>query len=206
MTSNYIIPSSFLLTLKTGSHQPKLKKKKKTGKNLFFHSIFKQSLQRWQNDQSMKENDLLVMSPCNNVALGKCLVTKFPKINIELRRRGIRYFVTFLLFSKYLWQGLQNLHASKETLFIELSRNARKNCCFEISENSQKNVISRVYFKQFYLYNLPSITLLKTDSFANEYFLLVLCEFLKLLEIAVLAALSKILSLVFVCFEQQLYQ
>ena len=100
MTSTDTIPSSFLLTLKTGSHQPKLnkKKQKKHWPNLYFiSSIFRQSLPKlWQNDRSRKKYDILVPSLCINVLLGKCRVTNFPKINIELR--GFDILWLFLLF------------------------------------------------------------------------------------------------------------
>ena len=103
MTSSGTIPSSFMLTLKTGSHSPKLKKtrKKISPPLFFFFSIFNFSQfffscqKLWQNDHSMKKYDILVPSPCINIVLGKCWVTKFPKINIELRGRGISYFVAF---------------------------------------------------------------------------------------------------------------
>ena len=49
----------------------------------------------WQNDCSLKKYDILFPSPYINVMLGKCWVTKFTKTNIELRGRGIIYFVAF---------------------------------------------------------------------------------------------------------------
>ena len=98
MTSSDTIPSSFMLTLKTGNHSPKLKKtRKKISPPPFFFSQFSDSpcQKLWQNEHSMKKYDILVPSPCVNVVLGKCWVTKFLKINIELRGRGISYFVAF---------------------------------------------------------------------------------------------------------------
>ena len=75
----------------------------------------------------MKKNDITVPSPCINVALGKCQVTKSPKINIELGKGGLYVLWRFLPFSqtfmarivqKYMNFDFEYFHILKKDIFV----------------------------------------------------------------------------------------
>ena len=59
---------------------------------------------------------------------------------------------------------IENLHASKKSQLIHFSENVRETSVLKVLENSHKNVVSIVPYKQFEQSNLPPITLLKSDS------------------------------------------